>query len=317
MLVRLAEERATGALLRDTGTLYLDDGAVVHAESPASPGIDVLLTAGGRLSPETWNEAVDAAGAECRIGRWLIDRHRLAAGELEVSQLGALHDAAFFVLSPAGGPSRFRHGARHWFGQLRGVPVPEVEREARRRRRLLEAACSCARLDTAPVVRRRAGGGTARLSAVPRRQRALLDLADGVRTPVAMAAMLGRPAFHVLLDVRRLAASGHLEMPPGPWEAAVAGFAAGSAAAFLRQADGEAGREEDGSGPAAGAAGLSPRPGRHPGLTAAPADPSTGQAGPQDPGGDADPGAGAGPFWAAAHPDTQLLRRLRDALERL
>ena len=48
MLGRLAAERATGALLRERGTLYLADGEVVHAESPATPGIDVLLTARGR-----------------------------------------------------------------------------------------------------------------------------------------------------------------------------------------------------------------------------------------------------------------------------
>ncbi|MFD9240891.1 transcriptional regulator, partial [Streptomyces sp. NPDC059556] len=58
MLVRLAAEKATGALLRDHGTLYLVDGRVVHAESPAAPGVDVLLTNGGRLPPEGWDEAV-------------------------------------------------------------------------------------------------------------------------------------------------------------------------------------------------------------------------------------------------------------------
>lgn len=47
MLVRLADERATGALLRDHGTLYLSEGRVVHAESPTAPGIDTLLTTGG------------------------------------------------------------------------------------------------------------------------------------------------------------------------------------------------------------------------------------------------------------------------------
>lgn len=55
MLVRLAAEKATGALLRDHGTLYLVDGRVVHAESPAAPGVDVLLTTGGRLPREAWD----------------------------------------------------------------------------------------------------------------------------------------------------------------------------------------------------------------------------------------------------------------------
>lgn len=37
LLTRLAAERATGALLRDRGTLFLEDGRIVHAESPATP----------------------------------------------------------------------------------------------------------------------------------------------------------------------------------------------------------------------------------------------------------------------------------------
>lgn len=37
LLTRLAAERATGALFRERGTLFLEDGRVVHAESPATP----------------------------------------------------------------------------------------------------------------------------------------------------------------------------------------------------------------------------------------------------------------------------------------
>ncbi|SHN00743.1 hypothetical protein SAMN05216499_11829 [Actinacidiphila paucisporea] len=216
MLFRLAEQRATGVLLRDTGALYLADGEVVHAESPAAPGIEVLLTAGGRLSPETWQEAVAAAGAACATGRWLIEHRRLAAGELEISRLGALYDAAYFVLLPAAGPTRFRHGVRHWFGSLGGVPVARVEYETRRRRLLLDSLWPHPRLDAAPVtVARAALRPAAWPPFVPRRQAAVLDLADGVRTPSAIAALLGRPAFHALLDVRRLAALGLVETPRG------------------------------------------------------------------------------------------------------
>ncbi|MCA1221869.1 transcriptional regulator, partial [Streptomyces sp. 8L] len=69
MLLRLAEERATGALLRDHGTLYLSEGRIVHAESPAAPGVDVLLTAGGRLPYTGWQEAVEGGGGRRRGGR--------------------------------------------------------------------------------------------------------------------------------------------------------------------------------------------------------------------------------------------------------
>ncbi|MFE0201435.1 transcriptional regulator, partial [[Kitasatospora] papulosa] len=69
MLLRLASERATGALLRDRGTLYLVEGRVVHAESPAAPGIDVLLAATGRLHAEGWTEALREARANGAVGR--------------------------------------------------------------------------------------------------------------------------------------------------------------------------------------------------------------------------------------------------------
>jgi hypothetical protein len=209
MLARLAERGATGALFRDTGALYLADGAVVHAESPAAPGIDVLLTVGGRLSREAWREAVDRAGSRCEIGRYLLDHGSLPGGQLEISQLGALYDAAYFVLAPGGGPTRFRHGAVHWFGAVRTVAVQDLDRETRRRRRYLADLWPYPHLDTAAPVRR----PDARLPPVTRRQQDVLDLADGRRTPSEIAAVLGRPAFHTLVDIRRLAAAGHIETP--------------------------------------------------------------------------------------------------------
>ncbi|MCF3183021.1 transcriptional regulator [Streptomyces polychromogenes] len=209
LLTRLAAERATGALLRDRGTLFLEDGRIVHAESPSTPGLDVLLTTGGGLAPERWNEALSEAGATRQVARFLVDSGGLAGGELEICHLAAIFDAAFFALSPGTGPSRFRRGATHWIGSMRSVPAAAVERETRRRRELLDAVWPYPQLDTAPVVPRPAAPG----QIVTARQRALLARADGVRTPADLAWVLGRPAFHTLLDVRRLAAAGLVETP--------------------------------------------------------------------------------------------------------
>ncbi|MGW7364491.1 transcriptional regulator [Streptomyces sp. NPDC054841] len=209
MLLRLSAERATGALLRDRGTLYLVDGQVVHAESPAAPGIDVLLTASGRLRSDGWQEALREAGALGRVGRHLVDSGRLTGGELEICHLGALYDAAFFALAPGSGPSRFRYGVAHWIGPVRPVPAEAVERETLRRRALLDRLWAHPETDTAPVVPTPRPSG---VRAAPR-QRAVLDLADGVRTPADIARALGRPAFHTLIDVRRLAAAGLVETP--------------------------------------------------------------------------------------------------------
>jgi hypothetical protein len=212
MLERLATERATGALLRDRGTLYLVDGQVVHAESPSSPGLEVLLTASGRIRPEGWREAVDRAGARGRVGSFLVDSGQLAGGELEICHLSALHDAAFFALAPGNGPTRFRHGVVHWMGPVRPVPTDRVEREAVRRRELLDQLWPHEAVDSAPVVR---AAGRADSPVTPR-QRAVLALADGFRTPQDIARLLGRPAFHTLIDVRRLAAAGAVETPRAP-----------------------------------------------------------------------------------------------------
>ncbi|WP_406304683.1 transcriptional regulator [Streptomyces sp. NBC_00885] len=209
MLVRLADERATGVLVRDHGALYLAEGQVVHAESPRAPGLDVLLTASGLLRPDSWADAVAQAGARCEVARFLVDSGQVAGGKLEICHLGALFDAAFFALAPTGGPTRFRYGVVHWIGRLRPVPTEVVEREAKRRSRLLDSVWPHPTVDTAPVERR---AHPAARGVSPLRQ-SLLDLADGVRTPAVIARELGRPAFNTLIEVRRLAADGLIETP--------------------------------------------------------------------------------------------------------
>ncbi|MFJ1992149.1 transcriptional regulator [Streptomyces asiaticus] len=233
-LTGLADERASGALLCDAGTVYLRDGQVVHAESPVAPGIEVLLTTGGRLTADSWRDAVGRTGRAGGVGRFLVDSGRLSGAELEICHLGALFDAAYFALGHGSGPRGFQRGAAHWLGPVRPVGAAAVERETRRRGKLLDALWPYPQVDTAPVVLRRPDG---RAPAVTPRQRAVLALADGVRTPARIARELGRPAFHTLIDIRRLAAAGHVATPratrpehpgrPGP----PAGSAASAASA--------------------------------------------------------------------------------------
>ena len=68
MLTRLADERATGVLDREYGTLHLAEGRVVHAESPLAPGLDELLAAHGTLDAEAWRDA-EAGADEGRLRR--------------------------------------------------------------------------------------------------------------------------------------------------------------------------------------------------------------------------------------------------------
>jgi hypothetical protein len=219
MLVRLAAERATGVLIRERGALYLADGQVVHAESPDTPGLDLLLGAHGVLDAEGWHEAFAQAGEHGRVGRYLVDRGRLTTGALELCHLGALYDAAYFVLEPSSAPARFRYGAAHWLGPVHPVSVAAVERETLRRRALLHRIWPDPAADEAPLARTSRPAGPS----VPPRQAAVLHLVDGRRTASDISRALGRPAFHTLVDVHRLAAAGLLVpdvprpavLPPG------------------------------------------------------------------------------------------------------
>ncbi|MER5350131.1 transcriptional regulator [Kitasatospora sp. NPDC002551] len=244
---RLAGERATGALRGPAGTVYLVDGLVAHAESDRAPDLATLLTACGRLTRETWQDAVHRFGPHARVGEALVEQGRLTRGELELCHLGALYDAACFLLdtpqegdgpyeedgpgatdgpdavdAPAA-PARwtFAPGVRHWFGPVAAVGAHRLRREAERRQHLLDRIWPSAQFDTAPLRRSATpqtttaapGRHARRLRPPTRRQCELLDHADGRRTPAELARLLGRSAFATTADVRRLAAAGLLAGP--------------------------------------------------------------------------------------------------------
>ncbi|MDQ0910031.1 hypothetical protein QFZ22_006016 [Streptomyces canus] len=235
MLTRLAAERATGVLVRERGTLHLADGKVVHAESPAAPGADVLLAAHGTLDADVWRQALAESvastgsagtgarrltGAEAvhRAGRRLVAGGLLTAGALEMCRLTALYDAAYFALAPSSTPGRFRYGTEDGPdepaveprepddtpGGPRPVPVADLERETLRRRDLLHRIWPDALPDEVPLTREHRPAPPP----LPARRQAVLARVDGIRTASEIARELGRPAFHTLVDVRRLVAAG-------------------------------------------------------------------------------------------------------------
>ncbi|WP_373466973.1 hypothetical protein [Streptomyces umbrinus] len=311
MLSRLAEERATGVLTRERGVLYLVEGQVVHAESPATPGLDVLLTTRGALGSDGWWEAVSEAGADRRVGRFLVDSGRLTAGALELCHLGALYDAAFFTLGPSSGPARFRYGVAHWIGPVRPVSVDAVERETLRRRDLLHRIWPEPGTDTEPLVRT----GRAVDSALPPRQRTVLDQVDGERTASDISLVLGRPGFHTLVDLRRLAAAGivttrspTITSGPVPTGSVTAGTGPSGPT--------ESGPAESGpgsSGPGSSGPGSSGPGSSGPDGSRTPEEASVTPLSPVS----TVVAQAAEAAQASADPDVALLRRLRDALEAL
>ncbi|MBT1095247.1 transcriptional regulator [Streptomyces chartreusis] len=206
MLTRLAEERATGVLEREHGTLHLADGRVVHAESPLAPSLGMLLTTHGFLDAETWQSVEAGAEKEQLLG------HGVTPGALELAQVSALYDAAYFALGPSSTPGRFRYGTAHWLASVHPVPVAELEHETLRRRALLRRIWPDPATDAAPLIR----ADPVAAPTVPSRQAAVLARVDGVRRAEDIARALGRPAFHTLVHIRRLAAAGLVSPQPPP-----------------------------------------------------------------------------------------------------
>jgi hypothetical protein len=214
LLTQVAGDRQTGALVvggHPGGAVYVLEGRVIYAESPAAPGVGELLTSSGRLAGRTWQAALDQGTSTARVGRLLVEQGHLTQGELELCVLGATYDAAYFALSPADAPVEFLGGAMHWLGPVAHIDPSAVNREVRRRAKMLDAIFPDVRVDTAAV------------TPVPRPPRERISLtalqwellvhADGQRTPADLALLLGRAGFATIAELRRLAAAGLLELP--------------------------------------------------------------------------------------------------------
>ncbi|MEV6037548.1 hypothetical protein AB0L65_40800 [Nonomuraea sp. NPDC052116] len=214
LLAGLAHERSTGALrLGRNGTIFLHDGRVTYMECAQTPGVERLLTARGRMT-EAALRGLQADGGCAR----LLEEGPLTPGELQFAVLGAVLDAAFFLLPISGTRPKFRPGERHWLGGQWFFEVAGLVRECARRRAHLADVWPSAEVDTLPVrpVPWLPGHGVT----LTRVQWEVIVGADHKATPLELAKQLGRSGYAVLLAVRRLAAAGLLT-PPDPGRTAL------------------------------------------------------------------------------------------------
>ncbi|MEV8515758.1 ADAM 12 protein [Dactylosporangium sp. NPDC051484] len=232
-LAELAAAGATGALTvhgEPGGVVFLREGRVNGVESPAAPSVDRLLTAAGLVSEKVW-EIMPS-----RPARVLVDGGHVTEAQLELCALQVLYDAAFFVLGTPGAELRFDEGVEHWLGADGTVLSHQVCDNVARQRRMLDEVHPSDATDHAPVVPvLRPGLDRVLLSGL---QWEIVLHADGIRTPQDLAGLLGRSAYAVTLDVRRLAAAGLVVRPEPPVArapSATAIAAAAQEAAYLAQ----------------------------------------------------------------------------------
>ncbi|TMR24977.1 hypothetical protein ETD86_02345 [Nonomuraea turkmeniaca] len=209
LLAGLARERSTGALrVGRSGTIFLSEGRVTYMECAQTPSVERLLTARGRMT-ETALRALRADGGCAR----LLQEGSITPGELQYAVLGAVLDAAFFLLPMSGTRPKFRPGEEHWLGGQWFFDVAGLVRECARRRAQLAEIWPSAEVDSLPVrpVERLPGHAVT----LNRVQWEVLVRADHQATPLEVAKRIGRSGYSVLLAVRRLAAAGLLA-PPMP-----------------------------------------------------------------------------------------------------
>jgi hypothetical protein len=211
-LAQLAAAGASGALTvrgEPGGVVFLRDGRVNGVESPAAPGVDRLLSGAGVLDERVWETLPS------RPARALVEGGHVTAAGIELCALQALYDAAFFVLATPRPQLRFDDGIEHWLGADGTVAADQLCDHVTRQWRILDEVHPSAATDLAPVVPvRRPGLDRVLLSGL---QWEIVLHADGRRTPQELAGLLGRSAYAVMLDVRRLAAAG-LVLQPEPAE---------------------------------------------------------------------------------------------------
>ncbi|MFJ8039488.1 hypothetical protein ACIRBX_03110 [Kitasatospora sp. NPDC096147] len=211
-LTELAARRATGVLSGEHGRVHLAQGAVVYAESHSAPGVEALLTGCGRIASAEWASLLGSCSATGRpLAELLLRTGLVTRSELQLCLTTAVLDAAFFALGPAGRRPVFIPSAAPLFALTRPLTVRELRAAVGRRRALLDRVWPAPQGEHGPVLRRRTGGGPVRGCTL--RRRAVLEAADGLRTPSEIALLLGRSAFTTLLDLRHLAAGGLLEAP--------------------------------------------------------------------------------------------------------
>ncbi|WP_016906793.1 hypothetical protein [Streptomyces xiaopingdaonensis] len=200
-LLRYATERATGVLLTPRGRFYLDAGEVACVEAPEVPGLGARLT--GHIPSARWQEAVRAAGGR-DVGAFLLAERLLSRGELEICHLQAVLDAAYCALPRPHERTEFVPDVAHWLGDVRATSAPALLAAVVRRRAWLRRLLPWPEPDTTPLLPR------AHPPAAAPRDRALLDAADGRRTPYQLAHGLRVSVCAVLLQARSLHAAGLL-----------------------------------------------------------------------------------------------------------
>ncbi len=126
------------------GTIYVRNGRLTFAESPAVPDLRARLLSSQRVSAQQWRQLTEAGGARGSIGALLVGRGLLTRPELQVLLRSMVLDALLALTVPrlkepplAKEPTvtraRFTMGRSHWAEAVLSLEVRAVLAELERK----------------------------------------------------------------------------------------------------------------------------------------------------------------------------------------
>ena len=153
-------------------TVYLHRGQLYFArDEDTDHALASALVRPGRLSPEQWTSAIEAAGDEPRVGELLVDQGAIDGDLLASVLLSVVYDPLIRLFREGDGAFEFEADTVHWIGPHRTFNVDAIVNEVRRRVREVDEMSPFVPVDRGVGV----GGAVA-----PRRRRAGHPAAGGL-----------------------------------------------------------------------------------------------------------------------------------------
>jgi hypothetical protein len=209
------ELTVTSRLRRNEGTIYFEDGAVVHAVIGSNPHpLGEVLLRGGRIGEADLQRArgMQHRGDSRRLGEILVDIGALSREDLDRYVQQQIAEVVFEIMSWREGYFRFTDGP------LEGLPVEATIRlpgssllleAARRIEEWSRIAAKIPHLGLVPALAPPAGAETGRLELLPVEWE-ILAAADGVRDLRDISTAVRRSEFDVARAVFGLTSAGVL-----------------------------------------------------------------------------------------------------------
>jgi len=221
----LATDGRTGAV-RFGGpagcTVYLHRGQLYFARSERTDeALATALVRPGRLSPDAWGDAIEAAGERPMVGELIVRSGAIAPDMLASVVLSVVYDPLIELFRDGTGEFDFEPDTVHWLGPFRAFPVDAIVTEVRKRvREADEWSATIPNLDSWVEARRTLPGSAAQVTLL-REDWELVTALGGPRTIADLALELGRGGYSAARVVHRLVQAGLVEVSSSSLDAEV------------------------------------------------------------------------------------------------